>query len=173
MTTLVTYISLVILLVVFVYIQELHAPAWGGWNFKEITWEQIKVFCDLYVPTALSSASDFWRVALIGLVTAKLGEEEVAVFNTSYRIMWIALIVIGSLASSSAINMSLQLGKMNSKGAQQAGYVGLGMSAAILAIMGLLLLVCRRLVARRFTNDLVFLDMLKRQLSHLYWHFAL
>lgn len=84
-TTLATYMSLLIMWIVYVRVQQLHAPAWGGWDFKEITWERIRVFCELYFPAALSSASDFWRVAVIGAVAAKLGEEEVAVFNTSYR----------------------------------------------------------------------------------------
>lgn len=84
-TTCVTYVSFATMLIVYVHFQQLHVPAWGGWDLKEVTWERIKIFCDLYFPAALSSASDFWRVAVIGAVAAKLGEEEVAVFNTSYR----------------------------------------------------------------------------------------
>lgn len=84
-TTVVTYVSLATMLYMYVHVQKLHEPAWGGWDFKEITWERIKTFCELYFPAALSSASDFWRVAVIGAVAARLGEEEVAVFNTSYR----------------------------------------------------------------------------------------
>jgi MATE family multidrug resistance protein len=84
-TAVVTYVQLAILLIVYVRIQKLHAPCWDGWNMSEITWARVKTFCDLYIPAALSSASDFWRVAVIGAIAAKLGEEEVAVFNTSYR----------------------------------------------------------------------------------------
>lgn len=73
--------------------------------------------------------------------------------------MWIALIVVGSLAGASAINMSLRLGKMNPMGARQAGFVGIGMCAAILVLLGLVLLFRSRLVARIFTEDVVFLDM--------------
>ena len=84
-TTIVTYVQLAMLFLVSVVIQKLHEPCWGGWNRHEITWPRIRTFCELYFPSALSSASDFWRVAVIGAVAAKLGEEEVAVFNTSYR----------------------------------------------------------------------------------------
>jgi MATE family multidrug resistance protein len=84
-TACVTYVSFATMVIVYVHFQQLHAPAWGGWDTKEITWERIKIFCELYFPAALASASDFWRVAVIGAVAAKLGEEEVAVFNTSYR----------------------------------------------------------------------------------------
>jgi multidrug resistance protein, MATE family len=84
-TTCVTYVSLATMLVVYVHFKKLHAPAWGGWDFKEITWERIKTYCELYFPAALSSASDFWRMAVVGAFAARMGEEEVAVFNTSYR----------------------------------------------------------------------------------------
>jgi Na+-driven multidrug efflux pump len=73
--------------------------------------------------------------------------------------MWIALIVIGSLASASSINMTLRLGKMNPYGARQAGYVGIALSAAILVLLGNFVLVKSRLVARIFTEDEFFLDM--------------
>lgn len=55
-------------------------------------------FMRLYIPLALSSASDFWRMALLGIFVAQNGEDEVAVFNSSYRILWISLTCVGSLA---------------------------------------------------------------------------
>jgi MATE family multidrug resistance protein len=78
-TMLVTYVQLAALLVVYVGIQKLHAPCWGGWDLKEITWPRIKTFSELYFPSALSSASDFWRVGVIGAMAAKLGEGEVRI----------------------------------------------------------------------------------------------
>lgn len=79
--------------------------------------------------------------------------------SLSHRIMWIALIVIGSLASASSINMTLRLGKMNPEGARQAGYVGIALSAAILVVLGGIILVKGRLVARIFTEDELFLNL--------------
>jgi len=158
-TMCVTYTSLITMLIVYVHFQKLHLPTWGGWDWKEITWDRIKTYIDLYVPAALASASDFWRMAVIGAFAARMGEEEVAVFNTSYRIMWITLIVIGSIAGASAINMTLRLGNMNPYGARQAGYVGIALSAVILVLLGGFILVDSRLVARIFTEDEIFLSM--------------
>ena len=87
-TTLVVYIQMTVLYVVFIHIQRRHETCWGGWKWTNVTAERVKTFCGLYFPAALGMASDFWRVAVIGAVAAKLGEEQVAVFNTSYRIMW-------------------------------------------------------------------------------------
>jgi MATE family multidrug resistance protein len=84
-TSLVTYFQLAAIVGIYVVWKQLHAPGWPGWNWNEITWARIKTYSELYFPSALASASDFWRVAVIGAVAAKLGEEEVAVFNTSYR----------------------------------------------------------------------------------------
>jgi len=158
-TTIVTYIQLGVLLGVYVWKQKLHETGWGGWNMKEITWERIKIYCELYFPAAMSLASDFWRVAVIGALAAKLGEEEVAVFNTSYRIMWIALIMVGAISGASAISMSLRLGQNEPEGAKQAGYVGIVVCTAILAILSLLILFHSEWFGRIFTNDEIFLKM--------------
>jgi multidrug resistance protein, MATE family len=158
-TTLVVYVQLFVLWYVFVHLQRLHEPCWGGWIRKEITGPRIKAFCDLYFPSALSISSDFWRVAVIGAVAAKLGTVEVAVFNTSYRIMWIVLIMVNSLASAAGIKMSMRLGNMDHRGAKQAGHVGIGMSAVVLALIGLLVVWKIRWLGQIFTGDDEFLNL--------------
>eukprot|EP00980_Cylindrotheca_fusiformis_P015566 scaffold4445_cov132-Cylindrotheca_fusiformis.AAC.9 len=137
----------------------LHVTCWGGWDLSEITWARVKAYSELYFPAALASASDSWRAGVIGAIAAKLGEDEVAVFNTSYRIMWIALVFVGALSGASAINMSLRLGALNPLGAKQAGYVGIGMSTAMLLILSAAILWDSRMFGRIFTNDELFLDL--------------
>ena len=96
---------------------------------------------------------------MIGLIAARLGETEVAVFNTAYRIMWIALVFVGALASASSINMSIRLGKMDPHGARQAGYTGIAMSFVMLIFLGTLIVLKSDLFGRIFTSDQEFLDM--------------
>jgi MATE family multidrug resistance protein len=84
-TTVVSYLRLAIVLAVYVGIQKLHAPCWDGWNLSEFTWVRIQTYCGLYVPAAASIASDFWQITVMGAIAARLGETEVAIFNTSYR----------------------------------------------------------------------------------------
>ena len=55
-------------------------------------------------------ASDFWRLSVIGIVAAGMGEKEVGVFNASYRILWMCLIFIGAVAGAISIKMSQALG---------------------------------------------------------------
>jgi len=158
-TAVVVYIQVFAIWFVFIHRQRLHEPCWGGWSRKEVTWERIRTFCDLYVPAALGTSSDFWRVAVIGAVAAKLGEDEVAVFNTSYRIMWIVLVLVNALASASGIKTSLRLGKMDPKGAKHAGEVGILMSALVLLLVGGLVLWKIRWFGRIFTNDEYFINL--------------
>jgi Na+-driven multidrug efflux pump len=106
-------------------------------------------------------ASDFWRVAVIGAIAAKLGEAEVAVFNTSYRIMWIVLIMVNALSSAAGIKMSIRLGKMDPLGAQQAGEVGIFMSGLVLVVIGFLVLFKIRWLGLIFTSDELFLQLLE------------
>mmetsp|Transcript_3241 Transcript_3241/g.7117 ORF Transcript_3241/g.7117 Transcript_3241/m.7117 type:complete len:504 (+) Transcript_3241:125-1636(+) len=158
-TSVVTYIQLAFMVIVYVYIQKLHETCWPGFDPSEITWARIKTFSELYFPAALSTSSDFWRVAVIGSIAASLGETQVAVFNTAYRIMWIALVFVISIAAASSINMSMRLGKMDPYGAKQAGYVSIGMAFVMLFFLGFLILVRNRWFGLIFTSDEEFLAL--------------
>jgi MATE family multidrug resistance protein len=152
-TTVVTYVQLAFMVIVYVHFLKLHSNCWPGFKMSEITWKRIKTFSELYFPAALSSASDFWRVAVIGSVAAKLGDAEVAIFNTAYRIMWIALIFISAISSAASIDMSIRLGKMDPHGARQAGYVGIGMAIIALCVLSTLILYHTRTFGLIFTSD--------------------
>jgi Na+-driven multidrug efflux pump len=63
-TTAVVYLQLIVFWYVYLHRKGLHKPCWGGWAWKELTWPRIRVFADLYFPSAFGNASDFWRVAV-------------------------------------------------------------------------------------------------------------
>ncbi|KAG7366050.1 multidrug efflux protein [Nitzschia inconspicua] len=156
-TTCVTYFQLAFLIIIYIYFGELHLNCWPGWRFNEITWSRIKTFSDLYFPQALSSTSDLWRVAVIGGVAAKMGDMEVAVYNTAYRIAWFTMMFVFAMAGASSTNMCLRLGRGDSKSARQAGYVGVSLATAILITESVLLLTKGRWFGLVFSNDKEFL----------------
>ena len=104
-------------------------------------------------------ASDFWRVAVVGAIAADLGEVQVAVFNTSYRIMWIVLIMVNALSSAAGIKMSQRLGNMDPSGAKQAGEVGIFLSFVVLAAILSAVFFRIRMFGQIFTQDEEFLDL--------------
>ena len=66
----------------------------------------------MYAPAALAIASDFWRVSAIGaVIAATLDEDDLGVFNASYRIMWMSLTLTGSLGGAIATKLGLRLGR--------------------------------------------------------------
>ena len=158
-TTITTYAQLIFMLVVFVYFQKLHETCWPGFQPSEITWARIRTFSELYFPAVMSSSSDFWRVAVIGTIAAAFGEAQVAVFNTAYRIMWIALIFSVAIAAATGIKMSIRLGKMDPNGARQAGHISIGMAIVMLSGLGCLILRFNRLFGLIFTSDEEFLSL--------------
>ena len=155
----VTYMQLVFFLFYYIWLEQLHLPCWPGWKFSEITWERMWAFMDLYFPSALSAASDYWRVAIIGLLAASMGEVEVAVYNTSYRIIWITLTLTMALSAASGINISLRLGQMDPIGAKQAGFVCVGLTSLVSLILSCLIFVRSRWFGMIFTTDADFLDL--------------
>jgi MATE family multidrug resistance protein len=160
-TTSVEYLQFAILWYVYVYRQKLHQPCWGGWKWHAITQARVHTFCNLYVPAALGMASDFWRVAVIGIAAAELGETPVAVFNTSYRIMWVVLIAISALSSAAGIKVSLRLGRNQGAAAQQAGKIGIYMAGIVLLFLGMAVWCNVRHLGRIFTDDTEFLQLLE------------
>jgi multidrug resistance protein, MATE family len=74
----VTYMQIIFFLFYYIWLEQLHLPCWPGWKFSEITWQRMWTFMDLYFPSAMSAASDYWRVAIIGIVAARMGETEVS-----------------------------------------------------------------------------------------------
>jgi multidrug resistance protein, MATE family len=158
-TTSIVYVQILVFYVVYIHIQQLHRSCWDGWSTKAITWERIKTFSHLYVPSACGTASDFWRVAIIGSIAAGMGEVNVAVFNTSYRIMWIVLILVSAISGASGIKMSMRLGQMNIIGAKQAAKAGILLNVLILGILFFLVALNIRTFGRIFTNDPVFLAL--------------
>eukprot|EP00985_Skeletonema_marinoi_P022900 scaffold14867_cov194-Skeletonema_marinoi.AAC.2 len=124
-----------------------------------ITLDRICTFSALYFPAALSSASDFWRMGLIGTVAATLGEREVGLFNASYRILWITLIFVGAISSASGVKIGLNLGRGHSLAARQAGFVGISLVMVCLVVLAMLVYYNTRMLGRIFTNDESYLDL--------------
>lgn len=75
-------------------------------NIRPKLWE----FARLTVPATLALASDFWRMSAIGLLAGTLGDKEVAVFNASYRIAWMNIVVIGSFSGACVTQLGIALG---------------------------------------------------------------
>jgi Na+-driven multidrug efflux pump len=159
-TTVVVYAQIFSMWYFYIHKQQLHKECWSGWSWKEITWSRIQTFSSLYFPSAFGLASDFWRVAVIGTMAAKLGENEVAVFNTSYRLMWIVLICVMALTAASGINMSMRLGSLDHHGARQAGLVGVSLSSIMCTVIGVIVWANIRVFGRIFTNDEDFLILI-------------
>lgn len=161
-TTAVVYVGVAVLVGYYCLVRRLHEPCWPSWDWKAaLTKTRVVTYCKLYFPAALGMASDFWRVAVVGTAAARLGEVEVAVFNTSYRLMWVVLIAISALASAAGIKLTLRLGRNQGSLAKQAGMVGLAMSGGVLIVLGFVVYFNLELLGRIFTNDAEFLRLLQ------------
>jgi Na+-driven multidrug efflux pump len=76
-----------------------------------------------------------------------------------YSIMWIVLVMVMALSGASGINMSIRLGRLDHKGAKQAGYVGICMSSLVCFAISIAVWFKIRYFGMIFSNDTVFLDL--------------
>jgi len=147
-------VQVVLFFVVWGWFFRLHVSlGFPGLLWKEITRRRVLEFLKIYFPAALSSASDFWRMSAIGAMAAHLGNLEVATFNASYRILWMTLTVVGSLAYAVRVRLANFLGAAASRNAQKAVAAGCILTCGVLVGLACAVLVSTRDIAELFTND--------------------
>lgn len=158
-TTSVEYIQLFLLWFVFCFWKKLHLECWSGWSLEEITRERVVPYVKMYVPSALSIASDFWRVAAIGAVARTMSPDDLGTFNITYRVCWICLTFVGSLAGAVGIQLNVALGKGSVSEAKQSIRVGLLFCSLVLAALGLFMVCVPRTLGSVFSEDEKILDL--------------
>ena len=160
-TTGVEYAQLFLVVSIFCCAQRLHAPCRpsDGWfSLKEVTRARVVTYAKLYVPAAIAIASDFWRVSAIGAIAATLSNDDLGVFNASYRIMWIVLTATGSLGAAMSTKLAMRLGQGDAVNARRGVLVGIAAAFALLVALASVVALIPRQLGSIFTNDAVLLD---------------
>ncbi|CAK9091885.1 Multidrug and toxin extrusion protein 1 [Durusdinium trenchii] len=98
-------------------------------------------------------------VSVIGTIASEVGPDDLAVFNASYRICWMALTFLGALAGGVGVQLNIALGKGSTADAKHAAWVGTMMAIVVLVVLGVLILCIPRSLARIFSNDPKVLDL--------------
>ena len=116
-------------------VKGLHRECWPaeGFSCAHVTRARVCQYVKIYLPAAIVGASDWWRVAAIGAVAVTLGEKELAVFNSSYRVLWMANMFNGSLSGAMAVKLGIALGQGDAAGARRICAVS---TALVLGICG-------------------------------------
>lgn len=157
-TTIVEYAQFALVWSVFCVCLQQHAECWPGWSWEHVTRQRLGVFLKQYIPQTLSLASDFWRVAAIGAVASMLGDENVAVWNTSYRICWMSLTFVGSLSGAMSTQIGLNLGAGRVANAKRQTIIGVMMGVTLLFCLVAIVIAIPREFGMIFSNDPIILD---------------
>eukprot|EP00927_Polykrikos_kofoidii_P079748 TRINITY_DN76570_c0_g1_i1.p1 TRINITY_DN76570_c0_g1~~TRINITY_DN76570_c0_g1_i1.p1 ORF type:complete len:522 (-),score=64.78 TRINITY_DN76570_c0_g1_i1:93-1625(-) len=152
-TTVVQYFQLFLLWYVFCHRMQLHRECWPGWSTSHITQERVVTFLRQYVPMTLSSASDWWRITVIGIIAASFGDINVVVWNTSYRICWISLIFSSSLSEAAGIQLGIALGAGRAAEARRRALLGLSVGIGVVALIACVVVFFPRQCGMIFSSD--------------------
>lgn len=149
------YVQLAVLGVLGFAVGRHHRGAWPakGWSLDHLTKARVAEFYKLYIPSALAIASDFWRVTVIGVIAARQGSLEVAVFNVGYRLLWICLMFSGALARAAGIQMALSIGRGHVDRARQTARRGLSLVTGGLLVLSVLVYLRPSDLASIFARD--------------------
>jgi len=158
-TTGLEYAQIALVMYIYVYRLRMHEACWPGWSSEHVTWPRVKIFLEQYIPSSLSLGSDFWRVAVIGMVADSLGDIDLAVWNASYRICWIMLTFLGSLSGAMGILLGQALGAGKVQESQRIASAGLIVSTALAGILSLSVAAMPRVFGSLFSSDPELLDV--------------
>jgi MATE family multidrug resistance protein len=136
----------------------LHRSTWDGFDRANVNRERILEYSKVYVPAALSSASDWWRVTVIGFIASTLGTMELAVFSVSYRIFWMTLTLVGALGSALGVRLSLYMGSGHVSKAKEALRVASLLCLTILFVSSAFVFWNVRSIAKIFSDDVAVVD---------------
>jgi len=163
------YVQLLVLVGYFCLWKKLHQECWPGWSRAEVTGARLRTFAGIYLPAALSVASDFWRMSAIGAMARLMGPTHLAVFNASYRVLWMCLVFVGSIASAVSIKLGTAFGTGQAARAVHVTRAGLGLCAVLLCGLALLVLLLPRQLGSIFSSDPTVLDMFQEIRLPLAW----
>jgi MATE family multidrug resistance protein len=164
LTVVVEWVSLFIYLYWFCYKKQLHKQGgcWpeDGFQWTYITSKRVKEYIHLYYPAALAGASDWWRVSAIGVVAVTFHDHaSLAVFNSSYRIAWMSLIVIGSIGSAMGVLLGQELGKGDFHRAKSITSTCLFLALIIVLMLAAVFYAIPDKVAMIFSSDQEVIDL--------------
>jgi MATE family multidrug resistance protein len=106
-----------------------------------------------YCPAATTIVSDFLCLSAVGLLAARQSPLNLAVFNSSYRILWLCQIFSGALASAICIQVGMALGGSRISDAKHPIKVGMTICIGIIFFMSAVVLQYPVALARIFSND--------------------
>ena len=133
-------------------------PSCGWLALEDVTRERVREYLRIYVPAALASASDFWRLSAVGAIAATLSEDDLGVFNASYRIMWLSLAFAGAVGTAIGARLGLRVGQRDARGAKRGVFVGILLTLGLLIILTCLVALLPRQLGSIFTRDRNLLD---------------
>lgn len=148
-------------LLYFVYFQckQVHAKTWPGFQRRFITTTRIKNYLKLYLPSILQTGSEFWRFNVIGALAASLGDDEVAAFNSSYKVIYLVHQFVIALGIGTGIRVGIHLGAGKAARARDSTRIGMCLAAMVSAPLSAVVYIFPTFFARIFSSDQTVIDL--------------
>ena len=115
--------------------------------------QRIRRLVALGVPAALQQTAEVTVFALVATLIARLGAIPQAGHQIALNTVALTYMVPLGLSAAAAVRVGQALGRGDPVGAKNAGNTSIVLGAAFMAVMGVVLLVFRRAIARFYTMD--------------------
>ena len=148
----------------FVRCLKLHTKCWPGLRRKHVFGRTAKgelrilTFVKMWFPAALAIASDFWRVSAIGIAAFSISSDALGVFNACYRILWMALTLVGSISYATSIMLGQIMGRGDVPQSRLVVMVGMSLALGVALVLGGVVATMPRQLGNIFSKDTAMLD---------------
>ena len=163
-TAIVEYFQFSFVVVVFCLVKQKHVkcrPDVGYWSLADVTASRLATYFAMYIPAAIAAASDYWRMSVVGSLAASLSQDDLGVFNASYRIMWLSLTFAMALGLAISNKLGVELGAGDADGARRICHIGLSTAFVCVAAICCVVAAVPRHLGHIFTSDPNLLDRFK------------
>jgi MATE family multidrug resistance protein len=140
-------------LIAWVLVNELHADAWVPWSREAFDTEGLREIIVLGLPIALQYGLEGWAFQISGLMAGWLGQAELAAHTAVLNLASISFMMALGVSIGATTRVGNLIGMQRFDQAQRSAWLAFAMGAAAMGLAGLCFVFGRELLPRIYNND--------------------
>lgn len=148
-----TRVLMCLLLLAFIMRRRLYRAAWVPWSREALRWSGIRQLLALGTPVGIQFSLEVWAFQICTLFAGRLGEVSLAAHTIVLNLASLTFMVPLGISIAAVTRVGQRIGQRDFKGAQQSAWLAMGMGAGVMGVSAILIVLCRNLLPRVYTDD--------------------
>lgn len=145
--------------IMYIYLKRLHQNCIPEQGIKSVNLKMIQHYLSQYIPINLAQFSDYLRVAVIGYFCTTLGEIQLSLLNTCFKLILINLAFVTSVGAAIGIKISQHLGAGATEQSKSLLFIGISSITVYLTFIGMVIVTIPSQIGSVFSSDPEYLHL--------------